>query len=107
MDIIEGGLLVSGATDDYSDALLLLYDFNGDLLWQRRYDAGAEELLHKAVLSNHGILAMGNIDSISGEKRSFWILKTDINGIVEGAEVTEEGTLMIDPERIHIELYVR
>lgn len=106
-DILEDGLLLSGGTDDLNDALLLLYNFSGDLLWQRCYDTGGEDFLYEAVLSNHGILAIGHIHSISGEKRSFWILKTDINGIVEGAEVTEEGTLMIDPERICIELYTR
>jgi len=106
-DIIEGGLLVSGATDDYSDALLLLYDFNGDLLWQRCYDAGGEEFLAKAVLSNHGILAIGIIHSISGEKLSFWILKTDSSGFVEGAGITEDGTQVLEPDWISIDLYDR
>ncbi len=107
VDILEGGLLVSGSTDDFNDALLLLYNLNGDLLWQRCYDTGAEDNLEKAVLSDFGILAMGNIDSISGEIRSFWILMTDGSGIVEGAGITENGTQVIEPEILHIELFVR
>ena len=105
-DILEGGLLVSGGTDDNSDALLLLYDFNGDLLWQQYFDTGGSDLLYSAYYSDHGILAIGQIQTDSGE-RAFWILRTDINGIVEGAEVTEEGILIIDPAIIHIELYAR
>ncbi len=106
-DISEGELLISGGTGDWSDALLLLYNFNGDLLWQQCYDTGAEDNLKKAVLSDCGILAMGNIDSISGEVRSFWILKTDINGIVEEAGTTENGTLLIEPEIMYIDLYAK
>ena len=105
--ILEGSMLISGGTDDLNDALLLLYNLNGDLLWQRCYDTGAEEFLFKAVLSDHGILAMGNIHSISGEVRSFWILKTDSTGFVEGAGVNENGSLLIEPDKIHIDLYTR
>ncbi|MCK5117054.1 MAG: hypothetical protein KAR44_10670 [Candidatus Aegiribacteria sp.] len=106
-DILDGDLLISGGTDGLDDALLLLYNFNGDLLWQRCYDTGADDYLFKAILSNHGILAMGNINSISGEVLSFWILKTDISGIVEGAGITENGILLIEPEVMYIDLYDR
>lgn len=106
-DILEGRLLLSGWTDDLNDALLLQYNLNGDLLWQRCYDTGAEENLFEAVLSDQAIVAMGYIHSISGEVRSIWILKTDINGIVEGAGITENGTLLIESKRIHIELHTR
>lgn len=106
-DISEGELLISGGTGDWSDALLLLYNFNGDLLWQQCYDTGAQDRLSGAVLSDHGILAYGHIQSISGEKRSLWILKTDIGGIVEGARITENGTLLIEPENLDIDLYTK
>ena len=104
-DIIEEDLLLSGGSDD-GDALLMQYDLNGDLLWQQYFDTGGSDLLYSAYYSDHGILATGQIQTDSGE-RTFWILKTDINGIVEGAEVTEEGILIIDPAIIHIELYAR
>ena len=105
-DILEEGLLLSGGTDDGEVALMLLYDFNGNLIWQRRYDTGGRDFLYNADFSK-GILAIGNTQIPPGEEWAFWILKTDSSGFTEGAGVTEEGTLIIDPERMYIELYVR
>lgn len=105
-DIVEEGLLVSGGIND-GDALLMRYDFNGNLLWERYYDTGGVDFLYSADFSNQGILAIGQTQTDSGEEWIFWILKTDINGIVEGAGITENGTFLIEPERIHIELHTR
>ncbi|MCD4706169.1 MAG: hypothetical protein K8S62_00335 [Candidatus Sabulitectum sp.] len=106
-DVMEEGLLVSGGTDDGEDALLLRYDFNGNLLCERYYDTGGIDFLYSADFSNQGILAIGQTRADSGEERDFWIIMTDNSGFVEGAEVTENGILLIEPERMHIELYTR
>ncbi len=105
-DTTEGGLLVSGGSDD-GDALLMRYDFNGNLLWQRYYDTGGIDFLYGADFSNQGILAIGQTQIDSEEEWDFWIVMTDNSGFVEEAEVTENGILLIEPERMHIELYAR
>jgi len=103
-DIIEEGFLLSGGTDD-GDALMMLYDFNGDLIWQRYIDTGGIDFLYGAIFSNRGILAIGQTKTDSEDEWAFWIVMTDNSGFVEGAEVTEDGTQVIEPERMHIELY--
>ncbi len=103
-DILEDGLLLSGGIGD-GDALLTKYDLDGNLVWQRRYDTGGIDFLYGADFSNQGILAIGQTQIDSEEEQAFWILMTDSSGFVEGAEVTENGTLIIEPERMNIELH--
>ena len=105
-DVFEEGLLLSGSTDD-SDALMMRCDLNGEVLWQRYYDTGGVDFLYSAVCSDHGILAIGQTKTDPGEEWLFWVLKTDCSGIVEGAGITENGTLLIEPERMYIDLSAR
>ncbi|MCK4807442.1 MAG: hypothetical protein KAT09_07335 [Candidatus Aegiribacteria sp.] len=107
-DVLEGGLLLSGGIDDGGgDALFIRCDLNGNILWQQYYDMGGIDFFYSADYSNQGILAIGRTQTYPGEEWDFWIIMTDKNGFVEGAEVTENGTLVIEPERMHIELYTR
>ncbi len=106
-DTVEDGLLLSGGTDDGEDALLLLYDFNGNLVWQRRIDTGGRDFLYSADFSNQGIIAIGQTRADPGDGQAFLILKTDSSGFIDGADVTEDGIQIIEPDWIEIDLYAR
>ena len=105
-DILEGGLLLSGGIGD-GDALLTQYDLDGNLVWKRRIDTGGRDFLYGADFSNQGILAIGQTQIDSEEEWAFWILKTDSSGFVDGAGVTENNTLIVEPDRIDVNLYDR
>lgn len=102
-DFAEAGLLLSGSSDD-SNALLLFYDFNGNLLWQRSYDIGGEDNFSDASFSNRGVLAVGSTQTYSGEA-AFMIVMTDSCGNVEGSMITASLTQLIEPDNMHIELH--
>ena len=82
-------------------------NFNGNFVWQQYYDTGGRDFLYGADVSNQGILAIGQTQTDPEGEWAFWIVMTDNSGFVEGAGVTENGTLLIEPERMHIDLYAR
>ncbi len=102
-DILEDGFLVSGGTED-GNALIAMYGFDGSLLWKKQYNTGGMDFLHSATYLDEGILAFGRAQQYLDDFSVFLLMKADHSGYVEGASVSENGTLLIESEALCVDL---
>ena len=101
-EMTEKGLLIAGSTE-YGNALLTMFDLDGNFIRQQVYDTGREEILSGARWLDNGILAFGRIQNPLGRDASLWILKTDNLGLVEDAHITDSGIQEIDSHLITLD----
>ncbi|MCK4506442.1 MAG: hypothetical protein KAW14_12575, partial [Candidatus Aegiribacteria sp.] len=102
-DILEDRFLVSGGTED-GKALIAMYGFDGSLLWEKQYNTGGMDFLYSATYLDEGILALGRAQQFLDDFSVFLLMKADHSGYVEGASVSEDGTLLIESEALCVDL---
>lgn len=90
----DGGYISVGATKigtfSGTDALVLKLDAAGNIIWQKRYDAGTGDTF-KAVrqTADGGYILIGNMNAIYNDGESnrivsnIWVVKVDANGNVQ------------------------
>lgn len=102
-DILKDAFLVSGGTEN-GNALLAMYGFDGSLLWEKQYNTGGIDFLYSAAYLDECILAFGHAQQFLDDFSVFLIMKADHSGCVEGASVSENGTLLIESDALCIDL---
>ncbi len=81
----DGGYVLAGTTrpaeDDDTDIWLLKVDKDGQQVWSRTFDGGADD--HGQALAatdDGGYIITGSTLPTDGSKRSVWVIKTDSKG---------------------------
>lgn len=98
----DGTLLISGAIGPEifaGTAWIAALDANGDFLWQNRYTAGADSILHSVFPTMNGdIFATGH----SGVNGGIWVLKTGSDGWIDECLSIFETFGIISPLAVEV-----
>jgi len=95
----DGGYIVAGETDSFgagfADFWVLKLDSNGEVLWQKTYGGGEDDIAHSIQqTSDGGFIVAGETASFGAGFADFWVLKLDSNGdIVWQMQKTYGGSL--------------
>lgn len=94
----DGGYALTGVTDaadpSQTKAMLVKTDSSGTQQWNRTIGDLGQNVLGAVVQNSDGTYALGGYTNATGAGQGdFWLVKTDVNGMVESSTPTPTPTL--------------
>lgn len=87
----DGGYALAGVTRSYgagiTDFWLVKTDLNGNPQWNRTYGGAGYDYLFSAIRTSDNGYALAGYTESYGQGGDFWLVKTDINGVMIWNEV--------------------
>jgi len=102
IDIHDECFVTSGNVAD--NTFLAMIDFDGNTVWQRIYNTGSLQYTNGMSCYDDGFLLLESLLDGRGYCDAFCVIKTDSQGMVEGAEEVGPGMYEIEPGWIPLEL---